>query len=158
MPLVKKSQKKSHKYPSHKKNRHTHSQRRNNRSSHNFSRHQFSRHTRWGHGTATVQDCCSVSLGEPALTPLKATEFTSMNMDLDKVTISRWSLAEVAWGGEQVHRGQDVQCSCCPLRATSMQCWQVGRQVSRGVLVTCPPSLSTLLWSWRWFTECTNIC
>ena len=73
-----------------------------------FSRHQFSRHTRWGHGTATVQDCCSVSLGEPALTPLKATEFTSMNMDLDKVTISRWSLAEVAWGGEQVHRGQDL--------------------------------------------------
>ena len=73
-----------------------------------FSRHQFSRHTRWGHGTATVQDCCSVSLCEPALTPLKATEFTSMNMDLDKVTISRWSLAEVAWGGEQVHRGQDL--------------------------------------------------
>ena len=57
---------------------------------------------------ATVQDCCSVSLCEPALTPLKATEFTSMNMDLDKVTISRWSLAEVAWGGEKVHRGQDL--------------------------------------------------
>ena len=29
-------------------------------------------------------------------------------MDLDKVTISRWSLAEVAWGGEKVHRGQDL--------------------------------------------------
>jgi hypothetical protein len=37
-----------------------------------------------------VQDCCSVARGEPALTPLKATEFKSMimNMDLDKVAMS----------------------------------------------------------------------
>ena len=46
-----------------------------------------------------VQDCCSVARGEPALTPLKATEFKSMNMNMDLDKVGHWKKTHLqTWG------------------------------------------------------------